>query len=94
VEKGDLEEEMETIETIYENIRKFVSNLLPGADLIEDINGKFSFLVPMEAMDAPRLFRDLEENKERLRIQDWGVSQSTLEDVFRKISMSEGGYEK
>ena len=31
------------------------------------------------------LFNDMEENKERLQISDWGISQCSLEDVFTRI---------
>jgi len=32
-----------------------------------------------------KIYMTFENNKERLCIQDWGLSQSSLEDVFTKI---------
>lgn len=39
----------------------------------------------MEGLKVSQLFEKLEENKARLSISDWGISQSSLEDVFMEI---------
>ena len=31
------------------------------------------------------IFEEIESNKENLMISDWGISQSSLEDVFMQI---------
>lgn len=41
--------------------------------------------MPLEGTRVWRLFEELESGKENLMISDWGISQSSLEDVFMKI---------
>lgn len=38
--------------------------------------------IPTEDLDLAMLFKDLEQNKETLGIQDYSVSQTTLEQIF------------
>lgn len=66
-------------------MKTFIDGLIPNADLISEFNGNFSFLIPYEGFNASHVYTQIESNKKRLRIQDWGLSQSTLEDVFTKI---------
>jgi len=68
-----------------------VSRLLPKADLIIEFNGNFTYLIPTDGFRASRIYREFEANKESLRIQDWGLSQSTLENVFTKICLQNAG---
>lgn len=37
------------------------------------------------------MYTEFEANKKKLKIADWGLSQSTLEDVFTKICELNGG---
>ncbi len=39
----------------------------------------------MEGLSISKIFESLEANKEELGISDWGISQSTLEDVFMEV---------
>ena len=43
------------------------------------------YLIPTEGFNASNVYTEFEANKDRLKIADWGLSQSTLEDVFTKI---------
>lgn len=76
---------------IHRRVKAFVSNLLPKADLIQDFNGNFMYLIPNEGFNASQVYTEFEANKGRLKIADWGLSQSTLEDVFTKICEQNGG---
>ena len=40
-----------------------------------------SYQLPLSNMSLARVFKDIEENKERLGITDYSVSQITLEQV-------------
>ena len=71
---------------IKNNLLDFVFKLAPNADLIRDFNGSYVFLIPLSKKFKPsRLYKEMETNKDRLLIQDWGLCQSSLEDVFTKI---------
>ncbi len=39
----------------------------------------------MNKVNVHQIFKEIERNKKRLLISDWGFSQCTLEDVFTKL---------
>ena len=39
----------------------------------------------MEGLQVSEIFKIMERNKIKLMISDWGISQSSLEDVFMNI---------
>jgi len=43
------------------------------------------YQVPLKDFKAELLFTSIENNKEDLKIIDWGISQCSIEDVFTKI---------
>merc|ERR1719409_525899 len=63
----------------------FATALMPGAAVRDSINGVVTFDVPKANVVMSRLFEEMEGNKERLHIKDWGLSHTTLEEVFLKI---------
>lgn len=64
---------------------QFLKSILPKAELLRTFNGQFVYQVPIEGFKAQKLFVEIEENKKRLQICDWGISQCSLEDVFTRI---------
>ena len=56
-----------------------------------DFNGNFMYFIPNGGFNASRFYVDLESNKTRLKISDWGLSQTTLEDVFTVVNAKDGG---
>ena len=54
---------------------------MPGAAVRDSINGVVTFDVPKANVVMSRLFEEMEGNKERLHIKDWGLSHTTLEEV-------------
>ena len=59
----------------------FATALMPGAAVRDSINGVVTFDVPKANVVMSRLFEQMEGNKERLHIKDWGLSHTTLEEV-------------
>lgn len=53
--------------------------------MIREFNGSFVYQVPLEGFNPERFFIEMEKNRARLRITDWGISQCSLEDVFMRI---------
>ena len=91
----DENEECFDLKQIHSNLKKYIQGLIPNADIISEFNGNFSYLIPYEGFNASYVYTQIESNKKKLRIQDWGLSQSTLEDVFTKIvenSSGSGGF--
>lgn len=63
----------------------FIKKVLPNTVLLRRFNGQMVYQVSIEGFSAETLFQEMESNKERLRITDWGISQCSLEDVFTRI---------
>jgi len=77
--------EEEDIGQVHENISSFITNILPTTRLLREFNGNFVYQIPTENFNAVKLFNEMEKNKDKLKIADWGISQCTLEDVFTRI---------
>jgi hypothetical protein len=69
----DDEEEL-SISDIHKRVKDFVKDLLPKADLIQEFNGNFMYLIPNEGFNASTVYTEFEANKNRLKIADWGLS--------------------
>eukprot|EP01133_Synstelium_polycarpum_P002507 gene2507-2861_t len=67
--------------------QKFLHSQIPSANLLNALAGTFNYEVPRTSVELSVLFAAFEQNKERLHISDWGISNSTLEEVFIKITM-------
>ena len=63
----------------------FVQQLMPGAAIRDSINGVVTLDVPKSSVVMSKVFGEMEESKGRLHIKDWGLSHTTLEEVFLKI---------
>ena len=59
--------------------------MIPTVILLQEFNGNFIFQIPIEGFNAEYLFTEMENNKDRLKISGWGISQCSLEDVFTRI---------
>jgi len=80
---------METSPEYYhQKVKRYIKEILPRSSLRSEFNGNFVFQVPLEGLEVSRLFDDLEARSKELAISDWGISQSSLEDVFMEIVKS------
>ena len=85
------EELSRPISQVHDDIRNFVRKLIPNSELIKEFNGNFTYIIPKsKAFKPSKIFIEFEKHKERLYIQDWGLYQSSLEDVFTKICEQNG----
>jgi len=63
----------------------FLKKILPNATIEESFAGNVSYRIPSKEFVMSDLLSQMIENKEAAKILDWGVSQTTLEDVFLNI---------
>lgn len=71
-------------------IEKFVRDLIPEAMMMEYVGSEVSFLLPYPTLNKfSGLFAELEKNMESLGILSYGISDTSLEDVFLKITMAD-----
>lgn len=63
----------------------FVKQLVPGAKEISNISGTVLFYLPKRSVVLSQVFRNIDANKNSVGITDWGISNTTLEEVFHKV---------
>ncbi|KAK7198983.1 ATP-binding cassette subfamily A, member 1 [Novymonas esmeraldas] len=66
-------------------VQKFVEKSFPTATLNEFKGQRFVFALPQDTK-LSETFWQLQQNKERLQITDYSVSQTSIEQVFLRIS--------
>ena len=59
--------------------------MLPNAELEDSMPGNFTYRIPTQGFKMSTMLSELLENKENMNIKDWGISQTSLEDVFLNI---------
>jgi len=70
---------------IADNILDMIQSHVPEAELESNVGAELSFVLPKEQSGKfEQLFADLEENQDSLGIGSFGVSVTTLEEVFLK----------
>mmetsp|Transcript_23109 Transcript_23109/g.41251 ORF Transcript_23109/g.41251 Transcript_23109/m.41251 type:complete len:901 (-) Transcript_23109:1806-4508(-) len=73
---------------------RHIYSLLPSCKIIDESAGSFVVSVPLKKMEEIRRFTRIMENDEehalavevRELVEDWGVSQTTLEEVFMRVT--------
>jgi len=71
-----------TTELRMRNVKTFFHSNYPSSVLRETQDTRMRFEVPSEKVKISSLFAHIEDNKARLKLQDYGISQTTLEQVF------------
>ncbi|KAF2072348.1 hypothetical protein CYY_006343 [Polysphondylium violaceum] len=67
-------------------VGQFIHQYIPEATILSDAGTELSFRLPTSSMPSfVRFFRDLESNKQSLGIQTFGISITTMEEVFLRI---------
>ena len=67
-------------------IEQLVKSFVPEAERVTDVGAELSFILPSSSTPSfPNLFDKLEADKTDLGIQSFGVSITTMEEVFIKV---------
>ncbi|KAJ3354487.1 ATP-binding cassette sub- A member 5 [Entophlyctis luteolus] len=65
----------------------FVQSFVGSANLSRSVAGELLVQLPQQSIGQfPKLFRALEDKKYELKLESYGVSMSTLEEVFLKLA--------
>lgn len=68
-----------------ENVKNTIKKFIPSATLEDDAAGALIYKFPASSLDKiPDFVNWLESNKDGV-VKSWGISQSTLEEVFLKL---------
>eukprot|EP01133_Synstelium_polycarpum_P018808 gene18808-22503_t len=75
-------------ESYHYSMNEMVANHFPESQTQEPINNELSYLIP-KGSDISTIFETMTRRKEELGIKEWGISQTSLEEVFMKMVESE-----
>eukprot|EP01116_Phalansterium_solitarium_P003056 TRINITY_DN1353_c0_g1_i1.p1 TRINITY_DN1353_c0_g1~~TRINITY_DN1353_c0_g1_i1.p1 ORF type:complete len:911 (+),score=324.01 TRINITY_DN1353_c0_g1_i1:92-2824(+) len=68
-----------------EQAQQYIMRLFPNAVLEGTFSGVLSFQVPREDLKLGPFFEEISAHKQANGILEWGLSQTTIEEVFLKI---------
>ena len=74
--------EQDELKSINSNIQQFIAATFQGAKLVEVHSSLLEYRLSSKDTLCSAIFKELEGNKDRLGILDYGVSQTTLDQVF------------
>ena len=69
-----------------DNLKQFCLSSFSSATLRERQENKVRYEVSSEALKISSVFGIIEEHKDKLQLQDYGVSQTSLEQVFNQFA--------
>ncbi|KAG0592931.1 hypothetical protein KC19_1G291300 [Ceratodon purpureus] len=72
-------------------VMELVKSLTPNFKKTYGLSGTQKFELPKKEVSVTTVFTAIEQAKKRLHIQAWGLSDTTLEDVFIKVARGVNG---
>lgn len=67
-------------------VENAVKSVVPGAEQATDVGAELSYILPSSFIPSfPELFDTLEAQKTSLGILSFGISVTTMEEVFMKV---------
>ena len=67
-------------------VENVVKSLVPQAEQVTDVGAELSYILPSSSTQLfPELFDKLEVEKPMLGIRSFGISVTTMEEVFMKV---------
>ena len=87
----------EPAEQKTEDLTKFIQNVIPEAKLEKQNGNELTYTLPYSALasgDFVKLLEQLEANKKQLNISAYGLSDTSLEDVFLEVAEQRGDEEE
>ena len=75
---------------VSSRVEQLVKSFVPEAEQVTDVGAELSYILPSSSTPSfPELFDRLEADKAALGIQSFGVSVTTMEEVFIKVGEDE-----
>jgi ATP-binding cassette subfamily A (ABC1) protein 3 len=72
-----------------EPIKNFLGQHLSDFNVVNDVGGEVFIQMPLESSSRfPKMLRELDENKAQLGVINYGLSVTTLEEVFLRIGQN------
>eukprot|EP00743_Colponemidia_sp_Colp-15_P004647 GILK01005008.1.p1 GENE.GILK01005008.1~~GILK01005008.1.p1 ORF type:complete len:2608 (-),score=498.63 GILK01005008.1:139-7962(-) len=77
---------------VSDQVQQLVAKYVPDNKVLSDVGAEISFQLPIAASNSfADMFNELEARKAEVRILSYGISVTTLEEVFLKIARGEEG---
>ncbi|XP_017465331.1 PREDICTED: ATP-binding cassette sub-family A member 3 isoform X3 [Rhagoletis zephyria] len=67
-------------------VKEFVEQKFPQALLQEEYQGILTFYIPLSSIKWSSIFGLMEKNRDNLNIEDYSISQTTLEEIFLEFA--------
>uniref|UniRef100_A0A7N5P2D2 ATP-binding cassette sub-family A member 3-like n=1 Tax=Ailuropoda melanoleuca TaxID=9646 RepID=A0A7N5P2D2_AILME len=80
---------MDTDENKLEDFKKYIATVFPGSELKHENQGILNYYIPRKDNGWGKVFGILEEAKEQFNLEDYSISQITLEQVFLTFATPE-----
>nr|XP_012423161.1 PREDICTED: ATP-binding cassette sub-family A member 3-like [Odobenus rosmarus divergens] len=80
---------MDTDEKELENFKKYIATVFPGSELKHENQGILNYYIPSKDNGWGKVFGILEDAKEQFNLEDYSISQITLEQVFLTFATPE-----
>ena len=72
------------------NIQQLIKRYVPAANLLSNVGSEIAFGLPLEASSTfPTLLRELDKQLPSLGLVNYGLSVTTLEEVFLKVAQED-----
>ncbi|XP_076054127.1 phospholipid-transporting ATPase ABCA3-like [Oratosquilla oratoria] len=76
-------------------ITELLQQDIPNAELDQNVGAELTYLLPnTDVSKFEKVFSQIEENKEKLKISSYGVSLTTMEEVFLRVGEASNPVEK
>lgn len=68
-------------------IANLVQSIIPDATVLSDVSSELAMQLPLSQVKRfSRLFNEIESTRSALRISEYGISITTLEEVFLRVA--------
>ncbi|NP_080734.3 ATP-binding cassette, sub-family A (ABC1), member 14 isoform X2 [Mus musculus] len=87
----------DTDDNTVQDLKDFIAEVFPGSDLKQENQGILNYYIPSKNNSWGKVFGILEKAKEDYNLEDYSISQITLEQVFLTFANPDNprsGYEK
>ncbi|KAG7378543.1 hypothetical protein PHYPSEUDO_009936 [Phytophthora pseudosyringae] len=65
----------------------FVSRYIPSSQVLSNVGTEIAFQLPLDSSSKfPAMFRKMDENLSKLQVLSYGISVTTMEEVFIKVA--------
>jgi ATP-binding cassette subfamily A (ABC1) protein 3 len=86
VKESQSKQQGDVLSSISQEIEKIVQKNIPAAEPLSNVGAEQSFRLPFSSSGQfSEMFRDLDLNKAALGIAEYGISVTTLEEVFLRV---------